>query len=253
MNFEQFCNINNKLFVITGAASGLGRETAILLSSMGAKLILVDYKELGLTVRACTNSVYEIICDITNEVELNQKLIEVIKDSGQRLDGFVHFAGVSMIAPLKSINHDLLLKTLEINTIPAALLAKLCSSRNIVSQKGASFVLISSVYGLVGSSANVAYSMSKAALHGITKSLAIELATKNIRVNSVAPGFVKTDMFESIALNFGEDYESKLEELHPLGLGEPVDVALAVLYLISDMSRWVTGTVLSVDGGFTAR
>jgi NAD(P)-dependent dehydrogenase (short-subunit alcohol dehydrogenase family) len=90
-------------------------------------------------------------------------------------------------------------------------------------------------------------------LHGITKSLAIELASKNIRVNSVAPGFVKTDMFDSIASNFGEDYEDKLNELHPLGLGAPMDVALAVLYLISDMSRWVTGTILSVDGGFTAR
>jgi NAD(P)-dependent dehydrogenase (short-subunit alcohol dehydrogenase family) len=253
MNFEQICNINNKLFIITGAASGLGRETAILLSSMGATLILVDCKNLDETVCACSSYVHEIICDITDEVELNRQLIETIKKTEQSVDGFVHFAGMSMIAPLKSINHDLLLNTLEINTIPAALLAKLCSSRNIVSQKGASFVLISSVYGLVGSSANIAYCMSKAALHGITKSLAIELASKNIRVNSVAPGFVKTDMFDSIASNFGEDYEDKLNDLHPLGLGAPMDVALAVLYLISDMSRWVTGTILSVDGGFTAR
>jgi NAD(P)-dependent dehydrogenase (short-subunit alcohol dehydrogenase family) len=253
MNFDHLFNVDNKLFIITGAASGLGRETAVLLSSLGAKLILVDCNQLDNTVKSCSGSVYEIVCDVTNETELNSKLLEIIKNTGSKVDGFVHFAGISMISPLKSVNRESLIKTLEINTLPAVSLAKLCSSRNVVSANGASFVFISSVYGLVGSAANVAYSMSKAALHGITKSLAIELAGKKIRVNTVAPGFVKTEMFDGIKANFSEDYEKTLNDLHPMGLGESIDVALAVLYLLSDMSRWVTGTILNVDGGFTAR
>jgi NAD(P)-dependent dehydrogenase (short-subunit alcohol dehydrogenase family) len=104
----------------------------------------------------------------------------------------------------------------------------------------------------VGSAANVGYAMSKSALHGITKSLSIELAPKNIRVNCVAPGFIKTKMLEDISDSFNDNYSETITKLHPLGLGDPEDVANVIAFLLSDMSKWITGSILSVDGGYTA-
>ncbi len=109
------------------------------------------------------------------------------------------------------------------------------------------------MYGVVGSSANASYAMSKSALHGLVKSLAVELASKNIRVNSIIPGFIKTKMLSEVSSGFGEDYLNNISDLHLLGLGSTEDIANAAIFLLSDMSKWVTGTELIVDGGFTAR
>jgi NAD(P)-dependent dehydrogenase (short-subunit alcohol dehydrogenase family) len=105
----------------------------------------------------------------------------------------------------------------------------------------------------VGSVANVGYAMSKSALHGITKSLAIELAPKKIRVNCIAPGFVKTSMLDSISTLFDKEYFEKINKLHPLGLGEAEDVANLIAFLFSDMSKWITGSIINIDGGYTAQ
>jgi NAD(P)-dependent dehydrogenase (short-subunit alcohol dehydrogenase family) len=95
--------------------------------------------------------------------------------------------------------------------------------------------------------------MSKAALHGITKSLSVELAGKGIRVNCVAPGFVKTNMMNAINGTFTDDHTIILDKMHPLGLGDPEDVAFSIAYLLSDAAKWVTGSILNIDGGFTAQ
>ena len=114
-------------------------------------------------------------------------------------------------------------------------------------------MFISSVYGLVGSSSNVAYAISKAANIGMTKSLAMEFAPKGIRVNCVAPGFVKTALGERFTSFLDDAYAERIGAMHPLGWGEPRDISCAIAYLLSDAAKWITGTVLSVDGGFTAQ
>ncbi|MCY6340182.1 SDR family oxidoreductase [Bacteroides fragilis] len=126
-------------------------------------------------------------------------------------------------------------------------------NRNVYAGEHGTIVLISSVYGLVGSAANVGYALSKGAIQGITKALSIELAPKKVRVNCIAPGFIKTKMMENVSSSFSEDYVDHLSTLHPLGLGEAEDVANSVLFLLSDMSKWITGAIISVDGGFTAQ
>lgn len=113
--------------------------------------------------------------------------------------------------------------------------------------------MISSVSGLVGFTPNVAYAMTKGAIISMTRALAIELAPKRIRVNCVAPGFIVTPLMKQTADMLGDDYENNLAAMHPLGLGTPEDVANAVAFFLSDMSKWITGTVLPVDGGYTAQ
>jgi NAD(P)-dependent dehydrogenase (short-subunit alcohol dehydrogenase family) len=252
-NLNPFDLTGNR-YLITGAASGIGRATSILLSKMGAKLLLVDINLVGLheTQSYCSAEDKVLGLDLSKPSFFKDAISEVISDFG-KLNGFVHLAGKSYISPLKSVSEEKCAEIYFLNTYAAIELAKIFSNRNVyVGEKG-SIVLISSVYGLVGSSANVGYAMSKAALHGVTKSLAIELASKMIRVNCIAPGFIKTRMTVEANSRFNSDHDRILEELHPLGLGEPEDIAHGISFLLSDAARWITGTILSIDGGFTAK
>lgn len=107
--------------------------------------------------------------------------------------------------------------------------------------------------GIVGDKGNAAYAMTKGALNSVTRSLALELASKAIRVNSVAPAFVRTPMYAKTEQAWTPEQRAMVEALHPLGVGQPDDVANAVAFLLADTGRWITGSVLAVDGGYTAR
>jgi len=244
----------DKNILVTGAASGIGRTTCIVLSKLGARLILVDKNQDGLTstLMQCESESIPLQIDLTDAPSIKDKIINAVANFG-KLNGFVHIAGKSYIAPLKSVTEEKCLEIYSLNSYAAIELAKAFTNRNVyVGEKG-SIVFISSVYGLVGSAANVGYAMSKSALHGITKSLSIELAGKGIRVNCVAPGFVMTNMLDKASGMFDENYAETINRLHPLGIGEPEDVAYSIAYLLSDAAKWVTGTILNVDGGFTAQ
>ncbi|PIF59326.1 SDR family NAD(P)-dependent oxidoreductase [Flavobacterium sp. 2] len=243
-----------KKYIITGASSGIGRATSILLSKLGATLILIDLNEIGLheTAEICENSTKILALDLLDSNELKTKILNAVSEVG-KVNGFVHLAGRPYLSPLKSLNDKVLLDVLKLNSIAGLELAKICSNKSVFSGESGSFIFISSVYGCVGSAANVGYAMSKSALHGITKSLAIELAPKNIRVNCVAPGFVKTNMLDSISGSFNSEYDELINKLHPLGLGNAEDVANAIAFLVSDMAKWITGSIINVDGGFTAQ
>lgn len=253
MDYNPF-SLSGKTYLITGAASGIGKTTSIILSKLGAKLLLVDINEKGLedTLHSCTSLDDYVIIDLSKPSQIKELLPEKINKFG-KLNGFVHLAGKPYISPLKTINEEKSREIYNINTYSAIELAKVFSHRNIYAGDKGSIVLISSVYGMVGSAANVGYAMSKAAIIGITKSLSIELATKKIRVNCIAPGFIKTKMSDDITPFFDEGHTNILESLHPLGMGEAEDIAYAIAYLLSDASKWVTGAVLNIDGGFTAK
>jgi NAD(P)-dependent dehydrogenase (short-subunit alcohol dehydrogenase family) len=165
----------------------------------------------------------------------------------------VHAAGIPAPWPLIALSPELWRKVLLINTEAALVLTQIFQKRRNRAEECASIVFISSVMAHVGSSANAAYSMSKSGLEGMARSLALELAGKKIRVNCIAPGFVKTPMFDRMERNWDSDQRSSVEALHPLGLGNPDDVANAAAFLLADTARWITGTVLVVDGGYTAQ
>lgn len=247
-------SLKGKKYIVTGASSGIGKATSLLLSKLGATLILIDLNEMGLleTAEMCETEVKILPVDLLDTKELKMKIVSIVSEIG-KINGFVHLAGRPYLSPLKSLNENVLMEVLKINSIAGLELAKICSQKSVFSGESGAFIFISSVYGCVGSAANVGYAMSKAALHGVTKSLAIELASKGIRVNCVAPGFVKTNMLDSISGSFNSEYDELINKLHPLGLGEAEDVANAIAFLVSDMGKWITGSILNVDGGFTAQ
>ena len=247
-------NLKGRTYLITGAASGIGKALSKTLSNQGAKLLLVDINEEGL-LRLKDSLITEtetLVLDLTQTNNIKDALKAKVVSFG-KLNGFVHCAGIPYISPLKTVNTEKAEFLHKLNTYAAIELAKVCSNKQIYAGEHGAFVLISSVYGLVGSSANVVYAMSKGAIVSITKALAIELASKEIRVNCVAPGFVKTNMMDSVSGSFDESYTNILESLHPMGLGEAEDIAEPIAFLLSDAARWITGAVLSVDGGFTAQ
>lgn len=247
-------SLTGKRYLITGAASGMGRETSIVLSKLGAELILVDVDEEGLKVAAelLENSYYLLPLDLSDSKSIKPAVEKAVAEFGL-LNGLAHIAGIPYITPLKGVKEEKAQLLYKVNQYAAIELTKAFNSKKVYTGEYGSIVLISSVYGVVGSAANVAYAMTKSAIIGITKALAIELAPKRIRVNCIAPGFVKSKMMADNTFRFDNDYLERLESMHPLGLGDPEDIAYGIAFLFSDMSKWTTGATINIDGGFTTQ
>lgn len=248
-------SLKGKNIIITGAASGIGKETALLTKELGAGLLLLDINsdKLDEVVSQCGDSVIGAACDITDCEKIKDIIYRAAAEIG-KFSGLVHCAGISSLAPLRVLSSGEYERVQKINTQAGLELAKIFSNRRVFEQNGnSSIVFISSVYGIVGSACNVAYAASKAALIGMTKALAVEFASKKIRVNCVAPGFINTNMADGVEAKFDENYRDKIEKMHLLGWGEAIDVANAIAFLLSDASKWTTGAVFNIDGGFTAQ
>jgi NAD(P)-dependent dehydrogenase (short-subunit alcohol dehydrogenase family) len=175
------------------------------------------------------------------------------KVSGQYgpLDGLVHCAGMQLIRPLRFLKEDDVTKIVRVNLEASIALAK-GFRHKAVRAEYAGIVFVSSVVGLVGQSGTAAYSASKGALISLTKSLSLELAQEHIRVNCVAPAVVNTEMTARFKAELTEEQFAAIEKMHPLGIGEALDVSYAIAFLLGDTGRWITGTTLVVDGGYSA-
>jgi NAD(P)-dependent dehydrogenase (short-subunit alcohol dehydrogenase family) len=169
------------------------------------------------------------------------------------LHGLVNAAGISTTLPLKLISPEKLDAFFKTNVIAAINLAKIFTKLDVVCREGGSIVFISSVMGVVGEAGKTMYSLSKGALIAGTRSLALELASKKIRVNAISPGVVETPMSQNAIYSQDEESKQRILSLHPLGLGTTTDIAHACIYLLSNASRWITGTNLIIDGGYTSR
>lgn len=249
-------SLQDKKIVITGASSGIGRACAISCSERGATLLLIgrNGEELEMTKSLLTGAAKSTLLqlDLTQFEEVSFKLKAAIDLFGA-VDGVIHAAGISTTLPFRNSSPDKMNEFFQVNVVAALHLTQLLIKPGYVSPNGASIIFLTSVMSQVGESAKVLYSMTKGALLAASRSMAIELAPKKIRVNCIAPGVVDTPMSQKAYYSQNEELKEKIKKLHPLGLGSPDDVANACIYLLSDAGRWVTGTQLMVDGGYTAR
>jgi len=248
-------SLTDKTILITGASSGIGRQCAISCSQMGANIILFarDEDRLKETLDQLEEGDHLYYAfDITKYDEIEQKIVEAVSKIG-KISGFIHSAGIEMTLPLPVMKSQEYEKMFAVNTISAFETARLLSKKKYLSSNAASFVFISSIMGTVGSPAQIAYSASKGALLAGSRSMSVELARKNIRVNTISPGYIQTKMWEEIKGKLTDKEFRRISKPYLLGLGEPSDVANACIYFLSDASKWVTGTNFIIDGGFCAQ
>ncbi len=241
-------SLEGKVILITGASSGIGKDTAIECSKMGAQLIITarNPERLNETFGLLQGEYHQ---QFTADIATDSG-IESLAGMLPGLDGIVHVAGIIKPKPFHFLNRNELDEIMNTNFSGPTLLTNALIRKKLI-KKQASIVFISSVSGVACSFlGGASYSASKGAINGIVKGMALDLAAKHIRVNSVLPGMIDTGIFDGSAISKEDLIEDR--KRYPLGrYGKPTDVAYAVIYLLSDASSWVTGSNLLIDGGFT--
>jgi len=241
-------SLAGKTILVTGASSGIGRAIAIECSKMGATLVISARNEerLNETLSQMEGSCHSIVvADLGNEDE-RKKLI----DTSPVLDGLVNCAGIVKTLPFQFVDDETMTSVMNVNfTAPVLISAGLVKRKKF--SKNSSIVFISSISGVVCVfGGNSIYSASKGAINGVMKNMALDLAPKGIRVNSVNPGMVETHIYDAGTITPEQLEEDKKH--YPLKrYGKPEEIAYSVIYLLSDASSWVTGSSIVIDGGYT--
>lgn len=241
---------NEKVAIITGGASGIGLATAKKLLSEGANVVLVDWnQDVSDIAKSLSNNCIGIRCDVSSDTDVQKCVNEVIEKFGH-IDYLVANAGIGG-GPNKAheVSVDEWNKVIGVNQTGIFLMNKYVISEMLKNGKGA-IVNTSSMYGLVGTTMSFAYSASKGAINQMTRSLALTYARNNIRVNAIAPGYVDTPILAMVP----DEAKSAMANQLPIGrLGKDVEIASLICYLLSDEASFITGAIISIDGGFTAQ
>jgi len=249
-------SLEGKNILVTGATSGIGRQIAITCSRLGATVVITgrNKERLDETLAAMAQPERHLACAI--DINDFDSIGEVVKDAvvqKGKFHGLVNCAGISPTVPFRTFSVAKLQETFSTNVVAAMNLTKIVCKPVNMDAEGGSVVFIASVMGSVGEVGKSLYGMSKGAIVAGVKSLAVEYGPKNIRFNSISPGVVVTPMSMSSEYSKDEDRLKYVTGLHPLGLGQPEDIANGTAFLLSDASRWVTGADLKIDGGYTAQ
>ena len=238
-----------KVAVVTGGASGIGLATTKKLLSEGANVVILDLKMGEEIINSLGENVLYLKCDVSNEENVKNCIEEIIKKF-DHIDYLVANAGIggSSSKP-HEVSMDEWNKVISVNQTGIFLLNKYVINEMLKSGKGA-VVNTSSMYGLVGSTTSFAYSASKGAINQMTRSLALTYARENIRVNAIAPGYVDTPILSMVPDNIKKAMGNEL----PIGrLGKDTEIANLICYLLSDDASFITGAIIPIDGGFTAK
>jgi NAD(P)-dependent dehydrogenase (short-subunit alcohol dehydrogenase family) len=243
----------DKVALVTGASSGIGWAIARELAREGATVVAVARRKerldrLASEIVADGGRAEALACDVTSETAVKEMAAQVKSRLGQ-LHLLVNCAGQEMMMPLAVTKIEAARSLMDANTLSVAIVIKSCLG---LLKKGSAVVNVSSALALKGTATMSIYSATKGAIIAMTRSLAVELAPRGIRVNAVAPGMVRTDLLDRLFRGLKEEQIAAIEAKHPLGFGRPEDVADAVAFLGSDKAAWITGQALVVDGGLTA-
>ena len=242
-------NLKNKYALVTGAGKGLGRACSIAMAEAGATIIGLsrtssDLDKLEKDIKKVKSKLIKINCDVMDYKDLSKKLKKI-----KIIDILVNNAGTNIPEPFDKVKQESLNYLIDLNLRAAFNVAQIVVKKMIKNKKrGGSIINMSSQLGHVGMSGRNVYNMTKFGIEGLTKGMGVELATKNIRVNTVAPTFVETPMVKKFFKN--KDFKKLALGNIPMGkAAKESDVATAVCFLASDLAGYITGTTIPIDGG----
>lgn len=241
-------SLEGKTILVTGASSGIGKAIAIECSKLGAQLFILGRNENRLkeTFNELSGEGHEYIVTDLSLSSSFKEFCSIIPC----LDGIVHCAGLTKILPFQFVTKEDLDEVMNVNFYAPAELSRLLLKNKKINKEG-SVVFISSVSGVYCSAvASSIYSASKGAVNGLVKGMALDLAPKGIRVNCVNPGMVDTNILTESDIT-KEQLKEDMKRYPLKRYGKPEEIAYAVIYLLSDASKWVTGSNLLIDGGYT--
>jgi NAD(P)-dependent dehydrogenase (short-subunit alcohol dehydrogenase family) len=246
--------LNNKVAIVTGATSGIGKASAIALAKQGAKVVVSGRREaegqaVVADIKANGGEAIFIQADVSLEADVKALFAKTIEQYG-KVDSVFLNSGIFKFSPLADQDTEGLVRQHEVNVLGTYLGVKYAS---IHMQKGGSIILNSSAVGSVGIATATAYSITKGAVNILAKSAAVELAERGIRVNAVAPGPIFTEGAEAM-MGGRDNFEGAMAAMVPMQrVGEVNEIAAAVVFLASDEASYITGQILGVDGGITAK
>lgn len=240
--------MEGKHILVTGASSGMGRVFARMIAAQGGLVTLLARNEerLQQTLASLKGEGHKIcVCDLTDDEQLKSAVASMT-----HVDGIVLCAGINEFVPVKFVKQEKIERMFQTNYFSQLILVQMLLKKKLVN-KEASIVFISSVSSIMGVQGTLLYASSKGAINSAVRVLASELAGQKIRVNAILPGIVRTEMLTGT--NISEEQFTEQEKSYPLGLGTPEDVGNAVLFHLSDASRWLTGQCMVLDGGLTLK
>lgn len=247
--------IEGKTIVITGGASGIGRQCAIDFSNAGANLVLLDINEeqLEVTKTLCNPivSCRGYRCDLTDADSL-ESLVKQIGEENGLISGMLHCAGIEKTLPYNKLSASDYERIYSVNVIGAMNLLKYLTKKGVRAEN-AKYVLIASITAIVGRPGVAAYAASKGAIVSVVKTMALEMASKGMTINCISPGTILTPLMQNMMESLTEEQQAERKAGFPLGLGRPSDIANTAMFLLSEGARWITGQNIIVDGGYTSR
>ena len=254
MNNSYF-SIDQKTFVITGASSGIGRQSAIDFSNAGANLVLLGRNEerLSETQKMCNPdrrcNIY--CCDLTDVSTMEQVEGMLVAENGL-IDGMLYCAGIEKTLPYNKLSSVDYSHIFDVNVLGAVNLLKYLTKKGVRAEH-AKYVIVASITAVVGRPGVSAYAASKGALVSLVKTISLEMAQKGLTINCISPGTILTPLMMKMMESLTPEQQEERRSGFPLGLGTPSDVSNTAMFLLSDAARWITGQNIIVDGGYTVR